>query len=143
MANSISRTRTNYFKVTSEDDFLKLIDDCATDDPQGIEVWTRDDEDGEKRYAFGCEGDFLGLRDGEDEDCDYDYDGFVEELKKLLPDNEAAIITSICYEKLRFVSGDVFVVTNVMHDLVTLHSAGLSLARKLLKDPKWETKCEY
>ena len=62
------------------------MDDCATDDPQGIEIWTRIDENGEKRYAFGCEGDFLGLRsvyqdesnenevDVEDCDCGCDDD---------------------------------------------------------------------
>ena len=152
MANYYGYTRTNYFKVTNENELLKLIDECASNDPKGIEVWRREDESGGKTYAFGCESDLLGLpisnhEPGEndvcDSDTDHDYDAFIEELQKLLPDGEAVLITNIGKEKLCYLHGDMHVVTNKQTILKSLHSIGIEIARELLNDAEWDTKNEY
>lgn len=148
MANYYGYTRTNYFLVSNEDEFLKLINECGSDDPQGIEVWTHEEE-GVKRYAFGCESDLLGLPvfdnnpDEEDEIIDYDYDEFIKELQKLLPDGEVVLITNIGRTKLCYLHGDIHVVTNKQTVLKTLHSIGIETARELLGNAEWDTKNEY
>ena len=148
MANYYGYTRTNYFKVDNEDTFLKLIDECGSDDSQGIEVWTHEEE-GIKRYAFGCESDLLGLpvsnnAPGEEEEIvDYDYDEFIKELQQLLPDGEVAIITNIGKMKLCYLHGDIHIITNKQTVLKSLHTIGIETARKLLGNAEWDTKNEY
>lgn len=142
MANYTGAMRTNYFRVTNEDELVQLIDECHTDDPKGVELWTCEDEDGTKRYAFACEGDLLGLACDEEPE-DYDYDDFIAELQKLLPEGEAVVITSIGKQKLCYLHGDVHVVTKDKTIIKSLRSIGIDLARELLGDSKWDTKNEY
>ena len=149
MANYYGYTRTNYFKVTNEDEFFKLINECGSDDPRGIDVWTSKDKDGSKLYAFACESDLLGLsiiNDDdriEEDDCCYDYDEFIKELQKFLPDGEAVLITNIGKEKLCYLHGDIHIVTNKQTVLKSLRSIGIETARELLGNAEWDTKNEY
>ena len=154
MADYSGYTRTNYFKVTNEDALFKLIDECGSKDPRGIEIWTFQDEDGSKLYAFASESDLLGLpivnddnNRSEEDDCvhelDFDYDDFIRELQKLLPDGEAVLITNIGKEKLCYLHGDMHVVTNKQTVRKSLHSIGIETARTLLDNAKWDTKNEY
>lgn len=144
MANYYGCTRTNYFKVTDEDALVKLIEKCASDDPVGVSLWTNEAEDGTKLYGFGCYGDIEGIGDGEDEDFpDYDYDAFVNELQALLPEGEAVIITHVGHEKLRYLGGNVTVITKDRVEYRYLARVGLDTAREMLDNPEWGTKNEY
>lgn len=148
MADSISRVRTNYFKVKNEDDLLKLISECATSGSDGtVHCWTRAGKDGEKTYAFGCEGNLLGFPYNDEEDGgdynDYDYNGFIAKLQKLLPNGEAIIITKVVFEKLNYVHGGVHVITNTESAFKELCSIGNETARTLLNDEEWVTENEY
>lgn len=144
MANYYGSTRTNYFKVTDGDAFVKLIEKCATDDPEGISVWTNEAKDGTTLYGFGCYGDIDGIDTGDDEDYpDYNYDEFIGELQKLLPEGEAVIITHVGQEKLRYLCGSVTVATKDKVEYRYLSKIGADLAKEMLGNPEWNTKNEY
>lgn len=144
MANYYGSTRTNYFKVTDAEAFKELINLCVTDDPNGVSIWTSEDKDGAILYGFGCYGDIEGIDTSDDEDYpDYNYDEFIEKLQNLLPEGEAAIITHIGQEKLRYLCGSVNVVTKDKTEYKDLSALGINIARELLANPGWNTKNEY
>lgn len=160
MATYQGSTRTNYFKVINENAFTKLIDLCGTDDPDGVSLWTNETQDGVKRYGFGCYGDISGIPiesaenseggceneredEYEDEDVEYDYDAFIKELQKLLPESEAVIITHTGHEKLRYLVGSITVVTRDEVEYQSLSDVALQTAREMLGNPHWTTKDSY
>lgn len=144
MANYYGSTRTNYFKVTDENAFKELIGRCVSDGEE-VSVWTHECQDGTVLYGFGCYGDILGLSedDGDDEDYDYNYDAFIGEIQKLLPEDEAAIITHVGQEKLRYLTGCVTVITKDKIEYNYLSKLGVEMARTMLGNPNWGTKNEY
>ena len=106
MANYMAVSRTNYFRVTDEERYKELFDMLTSEDD--IEDFTKPGEDGIVRHGFGCYGD-IDCYDEENED--YDFDGWLNKLQEILPDDEAFILESSGYEKLRYVTGWVVVVT--------------------------------
>ena len=83
MANYIATTRTNYFRVTDESRYSELFDKlCCKDD---IADFT-ENKNGIIYHGFGAYGTIDYLVGDE-----YDWDEFITELKKILPDDEAFI----------------------------------------------------
>lgn len=70
-------------------------------------------------------------------------DPWLKELQKILPDGEAFILLSAGYEKLRYASGDVTVVTNQKIGYRCLSGVAMDLARDLLANPNFNTQLEY
>ena len=66
MANYCCATRTNYFKVKNEEEFMDFMKNvqCSEDD---IQIWTIE-SNGTKYFAFGCYGGISGWIDTYDED---------------------------------------------------------------------------
>ena len=73
MANYISFTRSNYFRVTDPEAFEKIIN-CVITDGDSLELWERT-ENGTTYYAFGAYSSICGLRhEAEDVDDDDEFD---------------------------------------------------------------------
>ena len=127
MANTNYYTRTNYFRVTSEEAYRKYFRCLRAED---LEDFTKI-EDGVVYHGFGGyifdeNGDLLDLetalkqtelydQDGHCifDECDADSsDELITEIQKLLPDGECFILQEIVHEKLRFVDGFAVVATN-------------------------------
>lgn len=138
MANDITTTRTNYFKVNNKKKFEKLMNSVCADE---LEVWTN--EANPDLVGFGCYDDIMGLNDKNGDLIDDSFDKFTEKLAKLLPDNEACIIVSAGHCKLRTVYGDVTVITNKGIKYMNLHDVGINMVRELLGNPKWDTDLCY
>ena len=138
MANYMATARTNYFRVTDENRYSELFDKLYCED--SIEDFT-ENKDGIIYHGFGAYGtiDYLV---GDEDDCEYDWDEFITELKKILPDDEAFIYMESGYEKLRYVTGFVLVVTNKETKSMSLDSWAKEQA-KLLLGNDFETKTEY
>jgi len=153
MANYYCKIRTNYFSVTDEEKFKKVIASCRASD--AIEIFDEKQKDGSIKYGFFCDGSIHGLPDTEDEalesedkydsdeDYDYNYDAFCEALQEILPDNDAILITEVGNEKMRYLVGDCTIITRNYIKVITLRDEAMNLARKMLGNPEYITKMEY
>ena len=147
MSNYYGKTRTNYFSVTDENALRDIIS-CVRGSEDTVELHMEQAINGEKKFMFLCGSDILGFPETDEngevyEDCDYSFDDFTAALQKILPENEAIIITEVGSEKMRYLSGYVTVITRneIRHE--NLRNIGIRIARRLLNNDSWETKNEY
>jgi len=106
MANYMSVTRTNYFRVTDEDRYNELFGMLSSED--AVHDFTKTDSNGIVWHGFGCYGDVEYYDENNDE---YDFDEWLNKLQDVLPDDEAFILESAGHENLRYVTGWTVVVT--------------------------------
>ena len=148
MANYECASRTNYFRVTDEERYKELFAGLSSEDK--IDDFTHKDEEGVVWHGFGSY-DSIGWSDGkepedpddDDEDDDQDIVDFAYELQKILPDGEAFILFESGHEKLRYVTGTALIVTKDGTEFLDLRNKAVEIAREMLGDKKWCTKCEY
>lgn len=147
MSNYYGKVRTNYFSVTDENALRDIISRVRGSEDT-VELHMEQAINGEKKFMFLCESDILGFPETDEngevyEDCDYSFDDFTAALQKILPENEAIIITEVGSEKMRYLSGYVTVITRneIRHE--NLRNIGIRIARRLLNNDSWETKNEY
>lgn len=137
MANYMAVSRTNYFRVTDEEKYNELFGMLSSEDD--IEDFTETDQYGTIWHGFGTYGDVEYYDEEQDE---YDFDEWVSRLQKILPDDEAFILESSGYEKLRYVTGWVMVVTSKEIVSMSCDEWAKNKAKELLgKD--FETRTEY
>ena len=153
MADYYGKTRTNYFSVTDAEKFKQIIASCGSTDE--IKIFDEKQNDGSVKYMFYCEGIIQGLpereksgdddnrEDCEDDDFDYDYNAFCESLQKIIPDNDAIIITEIGSEKMRYLTGISTVITNKDFKCIDISRESVKLAAKMLNNPEFTTQIEY
>jgi hypothetical protein len=151
MANYYCKTRTNYFSVTNEEKFKKIMASCKGTDE--IEVINNEDQGKSIKYGFICEGSIDGLPDREDDaentedytedDCDYNYDAFCKSLQELLPDDDAIIITEVGSENMRYLRGLCTVITHNDIKYLDLDRDAVKLAATMLNNPAFATKNYY
>lgn len=145
MANYYSNTRTNYFRVTDETKYAELFshlvgdEDCVSDFSKEV--------NGITLHSFGCEGTIQAIPMDENpdgaEDWDDDFDGFLKELQKILPDNEAFIFTEVGHEKLRYLVGYSLIVTRNEIKSIDINDDAFELARKMLNNETFTTQMYY
>lgn len=157
MANSVSKARTNYVGITDIDKFNDIISRCVTDGEE-IEIITHTDTDGSIKYGFYCEDNICGMRipnedcnrescdsceyyDNCDMDCEYDL--FLRELQQVIAPDDALIITTLCYERMRYLQAYTEIVTHKSISGITLSDSAISKAREMLGNPKWTTRNDY
>ena len=138
MANYMATTRTNYFRVTDESRYSELFNKLSCKDY--IEDFT-ENKNGIIYHGFGAYGTISYLVGNED-DCEYDWDEFIKELQKILPDDEAFIYMESGYVKLRYVTGFVLVVTNKETKSMSLDRWAKEQAKLLLGDD-FETQTNW
>lgn len=147
MSNYYGKTRTNYFSVTDENALRDIISRaCGSEDTVHLHV--EQTISGEKKFMFLCGSEILGFPETDEngevyEDCDYSFDDFTAALQKILPENEAIIITEVGSEKMRYLSGYVTVITQNEVAYGNLRNLGIEIARRLLNNESWDTKNEY
>lgn len=142
MANYYSCSRTNYFRVTDEEKYKSLFENLVGGEDE-VHDFSKE-ENGVRYHAFGAYGSIdyvVSLNGGED--YDYDFDLFLEELQKILPDDEAFIYMESGYEKLRYITGLSVIVTKDKIESLDIRNAALEKARKMLGNPKFNSRLEY
>lgn len=72
-----------------------------------------------------------------------DMDMFYEELQKILPENEAFIVQEVGNEKLRYLIGEVTIVTKNEIKYLSVDEIARKEAKKMLDDPEFETQLDY
>lgn len=159
MANYYGMTRTNYFHVKDVDRFREIINKTATADVIGEEltIWPpQKADDGTLLFSFGGYTSILGfevLPDGVTEeeynnnpydyDVEYDYDAFAAALQEVVVPGDAIIIQEIGNEKLRYLVGDITIITSDDIRYMNIRDLSINLARKMLGNNNWDTKLEY
>lgn len=136
MANYETHIRTNYFRVIDEQKFKALMNGLVSED--SIDLWEEDIDD-VKHFGFGsnCTIDYP------DENGDSNIELFFQELASLLPKDDAFIMMEIGHEKLRYLFGGCWIVTNNHKEFISLEHVAIARASELLCKPNFETKMEY
>ena len=144
MANYISFTRSNYFRVTDPEAFKKIINRVITDE-DSLELWERT-ENGTTYYGFGAYSSICGLQheaEDVDNDGEFEVEAVYEALSKIVAPDDAIIITEIGYEKLRYLTAYAVVITREKTELVELRETSIDVACSLLGNPNFDTRMEY
>ena len=142
MANYNTKTRTNYFTVTDEDRYTELFGMLHSEDY--IEDFT-ETKDEKILHGFGSYGDIdcypYGYEEDGDNESDYDY--FLKEIQKILPENEVFAITTIGNEKLCCV--DAFVCMVSKDDIKSMDTNTWieQTAKEMTHIPEFTTKYTY
>ena len=106
MANYCACARTNYFRVNDEEKYKELIKYLVSNSE--IEFLEKE-INGEKHFGFASYGCF----DYEDTQIEeFNFDIFLDEMQKLLPDGEVFVYMESGHEKIRYVTGIAIICTN-------------------------------
>ncbi len=109
MADYLAMARTNYFRVTDEERYQELFKHLVVNGE--IKDFT-EERDGVIYHGFGAYGSIDYQVDLENEESELDFDYFVKELQKILPEDEAFVYQESGYEKLHYGDGCAIVVTS-------------------------------
>ena len=146
MADYHCRIRTNYFHVTDESKFRALMARVYGTEAE-VELWEDKDEVGNLVFAFGSQGGIGGLRNSaDDEDLATDessYDEFIDGLQACVADGDAILLMEAGYEKLCYLQGTVMILTSTACKCIDFIDLAKKEAQKLLRNPNWESKCQY
>ena len=151
MANTNAKTRTNYFKVTDIEGFKQFLATVSTDDY----VETSLNETGDK-ISFDVDGFIYGVTpqkddeydddddyEDEDDDIESDYDAFISGIQQFLAEDDACIISTIEWEKMRFVDGFCNIITKNDFKSICLSDTAIETTRKMLGNASWTTQNDY
>jgi hypothetical protein len=159
MANSIGATRTNYFRVIDEERFNEIIDSVVASEDV-VESWSKT-ENGETYFAFGTIDDIVGFEECSYEYCfnherteefdesqcegyyDYNYDAFLEALQKVVHPDDAIIIVSSGYEKLRHVYSYATIITQNEVKHTNIWDNAINNAKEMLKNSEYDSEISY
>lgn len=141
MSNYNCAIRTNYFKVKDDEEFEIFLGHIIGEE---LDIFDSEDENGNKLYALGCYGNIWGYReDLDDEDCECDYDQFIEGLQRHVSNDDAVIILEAGNERLRYVNGYVTVITSTGVKFEDITTIGINFAKELLGSSEYSTKVRY
>ena len=125
MANYECTVRTNYFHVKDEEAFRKIVEGIVSE--YGIELFEKNDPEGEKLFGFGSYGSLLGY----------------QKLQSCVAEDDAIIILTAGNENLRYVTGDAVCITHDKIEYLDLTRLAVAKAAEMLNNPLYSTVCEY
>lgn len=143
MANYECTVRTNYFHVKDEEAFRKLMEGIVSE--YGIELFEKNDPEGEKLFGFGSYGSLYGIcKDSEEDDDEYDEEEVLyQKLQSCVAEDDAVIILTAGNEHLRYVTGDAVCITHDKIEYLDLTCLAVAKAAEMLNNPLYSTVCEY
>lgn len=143
MANYECTVRTNYFHVKDEEAFRKLMEGIVSE--YGIELFEKNDPEGEKLFGFGSYGSLYGIcKDSEEDDDEYDEkEVLYQKLQSCVAEDDAVIILTAGNEHLRYVTGDAVCITHDKIEYLDLTCLAVAKAAEMLNNPLYSTVCEY
>lgn len=146
MANYCCAYRTNYFKVKDNEKFKEFMTHVYAED---LEIFHKKDENGNELYGFGGYGGISGYFNNENEYEDSDeawdnaYDNLIDGLAKQVAENDAILLFEVGNEKLRYVVGSVAVITSKGYEYRDITNVGVEIARQMLNNSNYDTRCAY
>ena len=142
MANYECSMRSNYFHVKDEKALRELITKTVCSE-ENLELFESKETNGRLVFGFCAYGSILGIPVENGREDEYNYDGFVKSLQKIIEPDDAIIIFETGHEKLRYICECASVIT--ANDCVWLDMSDIAVnkARKMLNNPNWKTDCSY
>lgn len=152
MADYCSMFRTNYFRTDDEPRLREILEAAE------LPVWTIEDEKtGETLFGFGSQWqsawnlvdeDYMRrlhpeAAPGEDDDWQPDGSLFFEDLAQVVAQGDAAIVTEIGWEKLRYLTATSVVISKAGVLATDLEDHAKQLAYTLGVAEGWDTRMEY
>lgn len=139
MADYCGVIRTNYFEVTDEAVFRRIVGKYFN---PTVSVYEKVQPGSAKLFAFGCYAslDRLAIEDDGDVDA---IALFFSELQEVLRDGHSIMIFESGNEKLRYIIGRVIVITKQDILAVDLGDQALWLARKMLGNDHYDPVMYY
>lgn len=143
MANYECTVRTNYFHVKDEEAFRKLMEGIVSE--YGIELFEKNDPEGEKLFGFGSFSSLYGIcKDSAEDDDEYDEkEVLYQKLQSCVAEDDAVIILTAGNEHLRYVTGDAVCITHDKIEYLDLTCLAVAKAAEMLNNPLYSTVCEY
>ena len=141
MANYCSTARTNYFRVTDEEEYINLFEGLY-----GYEDAVHDfteERESTLWHGFGSYSSICWRENPNEEPETTGLDEFYGRLQKILPDDEAFIYMEAGAEKLRYVVGAADIVTNKGIRTMEMTDLAIENARQMLNNPDFRTKVSY
>lgn len=142
MSNYYSVVRTNYFRVTDEEELRKVIGKIQNQNSE-IELWELQTRDGGKAFAFGGDGSIDYYDEGDDDVEPYDVDMVYNKLQEILNPDDAIIITEVGREALRYLTAYSIVITKNDIQNIDLEQESADVARALLHNKNYSPRCSY
>lgn len=143
MKDAIVQTRSNFFAVNDEEEFLFLLGTIVFDGEEpNLEF---KEIDGVTKYRISGIGNQIGVvsddwPDGDDCEDEPDFDLFLSTLQRLLADGEAVILVDYVDDSYSYMVGNAIVITKEkifaedgIDDILVAY------AREKLRDPNWTT----
>lgn len=141
MKNFEATSRTNYFRVTDEERYDEIFTNLVFGEAPVIDLTKI--IDGKKYHAFGSCSSINNYHEEEDEDPIYPFDIFVEEIQKILPEDEAFIYMEAGSQDIATVCGNSIVVTKKAIECINLSDFAIKSARRLLGNEEFTTDIEF
>ena len=130
MANYLSWTKSNIFRITDKEKFTDIINNLVSDGI--IEFHEHDgDKEGETKVQFMVDGTPFGY---ETENGDFELIPVIEDIQTLLPDDEVCVIIESGHEKLRYVDGSVLVISKETYFSKRLVEYAQEKSREILRN---------
>ena len=149
MANYNGCARTNYFHVTDEEKYKKLYKGLVGTDDEIIS-FDQNDKDGKPLHGFGSYGTIYWSPSKAEDNPDWldnddtdGFDDFLQQIKTILPDNEAFVIIETGHEKLRYLVGFATIVTNKDIQCIDLTNITEKVAGNMLQKLDYKLEIEY
>lgn len=151
MATYQAMTRTNYFKTADEERLRNIVSRMVCGDRVAV-------FENNGRFGFGAYNSIQGVspednqaaeevdaavEEDYEEEKPCDYDLMIHQLQEILPDGEVMLIFEVGHENLRSFTGDATILTNKKAEYINLQNAATEMARSILGNPDWDTRCEY
>lgn len=138
MANYYGTVRSEDFLVNDKEKAELILSSVSTDGDFYYDI-DDTDKDGVYKCWFGCYGNIFGLRtnykeENDDEDCEEEFDFFIEELQSILLDGEVLKVVDIGYEKLRYVGGGCVVATKHTYKYLDILTEAEKLSKEMLEE---------
>lgn len=140
MADYLATARTNYFRVTDEERYQEFFKHLVANGE--VEDFTKE-QDGVVYHGFGAYASIDYQVDLENEESEFDFDCFVKELQKILPEDEAFIYQETGHEKLRYSEGCAIVATYKEVRGECLSSWAKDTVIELFGENNKVTECSY
>lgn len=117
MSSYRAATITNEFKVTNESRYFELLKNLVCDEEIFTETKTTNNECLHSFKAYGT----INYRINEDiENPELDFDYFLDELQKILPENEVFTMIEVGHESLNYAHGYGYVVTKTNIEFISV-----------------------
>lgn len=142
MADSTTKSRTNYFTVSDTARLDEIIKMCYTQDDEPVKLIEKDNN-----FCFYCEDEINGFMTDElfdeTDGSEIALDRFYTALQDIVDPTDAIIITTMSYCKMQYICASAVIITKTAIEHIDFENITKTAAQKLLNNSDWDTRNDY